>query len=231
MGLELVGELSGNPEWEYVLEDDSRRSYAGFLRSPMDRSECKQFFERIRDDTDWLQPEGPHGPIPRKTAWMVKSGCNCMYRYGQIEVPPAEFPPWMVDLMSVVMPHCGMNDRKDWPDSCNINLYTDGGMSVGWHSDDEQIFQGKFRDITIISLSLGVKRSFELRVNWPDEGEKQVRRLSLGSGDIMTMEGMVQKHFQHRVPKEDNVQGPRINLTWRWVVKHTPKCPAGRQRT
>ncbi|CAK0792107.1 unnamed protein product, partial [Prorocentrum cordatum] len=43
-------------------------------------------------------------------------------------------------------------------------------------------------------------------------------------------EGMFQKHLQHRVPREENVEGPRINLTWRWTLKHKPSCPAGRQR-
>eukprot|EP00419_Tripos_fusus_P030741 CAMPEP_0172768436 /NCGR_PEP_ID=MMETSP1074-20121228/184745_1 /TAXON_ID=2916 /ORGANISM="Ceratium fusus, Strain PA161109" /LENGTH=173 /DNA_ID=CAMNT_0013603837 /DNA_START=1 /DNA_END=519 /DNA_ORIENTATION=- len=47
----------------------------------------------------------------------------------------------------------------------------------------------------------------------------------------MTMEGMVQKHYMHRVPKEDNIEGPRINLTWRWVVRHRPRCPATRARS
>ena len=28
------------------------------------------------------------------------------------------------------------------------------------------------------------------------------RGLDRGDGDMMTMEGMTQKHFQHRVPKE-----------------------------
>lgn len=111
-----------------------------------------------------------------------------------------------------------------------MNLYDDGGMSVGWHSDDESLFQGKFRDINIISLSLGVTRNFELRRNWPEAREDNVARMRLQSGDIMTMEGMLQKHFQHRVPKEECVEAPRINLTWRWVVKHMPKCPQCRNR-
>merc|ERR1712224_1080525 len=37
-------------------------------------------------------------------------------------------------------------------------------------------------------------------------------------------EGLVQKYYQHRVPKE-KATGPRINLTWRWVKKHRPGCP------
>lgn len=137
----------------------------------------------------------------------------------------------MNDLMKQVMPYCGIESSEDWPTSCNLNLYEDGGMSVGWHSDDERLFQGKFQDIRILSLSLGVSRKFEMRANWPEENEKQHRRVLLASGDIMTMEGMLQKHFQHRVPREENIQGPRINLTWRWIAKHNPRCPAGRRRT
>merc|ERR1719210_418617 len=136
----------------------------------------------------------------------------------------------MNELMALVMPLCGLPDSSAWPNSCNVNLYEDGGMSVGWHSDDEMLFQGKFQDALIISLSLGTTRKFETRANWPEEGEKPVRRILLASGDLMTMEGMFQKHYQHRVPREDNIQGQRINLTWRWIVKHRPKCSAGRPR-
>ncbi|CAE8627369.1 unnamed protein product [Polarella glacialis] len=161
---------------------------------------------------------------------MVAQGCACTYKYGRIEVEPQVYPPWMLQLMSQIMPLCGLPDQSTWPNSCNLNLYEDGGMSVGWHSDDEKVFQGKFNDIAILSLSLGVKRKFELRANWPEEGERPVRMIHLGDGDICTMEGMVQKHYQHRVPKEGNVQGPRINLTWRWVVLHNPQCPAKRMR-
>jgi len=187
-------------------------------------------FEDVRQGTNWKQPEGPNGLIPRKTAWMVSAGCECTYRYGRIEVDPQPYPPWMHDLMKQVMPYCGIESSEDWPTSCNLNLYEDGGMSVGWHSDDERLFQGKFQDIRIVSLSLGVSRKFEMRANWPEENEKQHRRVLLSSGDIMTMEGMLQKHFQHRVPREENIQGPRINLTWRWIFKHNPRCPAGRRR-
>merc|ERR1711972_574632 len=107
--------------------------------------------------------------------------------------------------MQQIMPLCGLPNASDWPTCCNLNLYEDGGMSVGWHADDERLFQGKFRDVRIISLSLGARRSFELRPNWPEDGEKNMYRLLLGSGDMLTMEGMTQKHYQHRVPKEDGV--------------------------
>jgi len=231
VGLSLISEDCPRVNnWRYVLRDDSRRCFAGLHPSPFSEEQLSKLFEDVRDGTSWKQPEGPNGLIPRKTAWMVAAGCGCTYRYGRIEVDPQPYPPWMHDVMKQVMPYCGIELREDWPTSCNLNLYEDGGMSVGWHSDDERLFQGKFQDIRILSFSLGVSRKFELRANWPEENEKQHRRVLLSSGDIMTMEGMLQKHYQHRVPREENIQRPRINLTWRWIFKHTPRCPAGRRR-
>lgn len=233
IGLKLLGELAGplvSKQWQYILSDESRRSYAGLLQKPSELlPHLGEFFQRIKDGTHWKQPEGPMGALPRKTGWMVKSNCTCMYRYGGVEVAPEGFPTWMTDLMKLVMPLCGLLP-ENWPNACNLNLYEDGGMSVGWHSDDERLFQGRFQDCRIISLSLGVERRFEMRLNWPEEKEQGIRRVRLGNGDILTMEGMTQKHFQHRVPREENVKAPRINLTWRYVLKHDPRCPAGRSR-
>merc|ERR1711920_1155639 len=131
--------------------------------------------------------------------------------------------------MTEAMGFCGLKSKDDWPDCCNMNLYEHGGDSVGWHADDESLFQGKFQDILIISLSFGLTRKFHLRYNWPNENEQhEPFEIDLKTGDIMTMEGMTQKHMQHRVPKEEDISGPRINLTWRWVLKHTPKCPKAR---
>jgi len=230
-GLQLLGELAPRTtKWKYILRDESRRSFAGFLSNPFPKHLTQKWEAAVRDGTEWKQPMGSHGPVPRQTAWMVKKGCSCTYRYGGLEVEPQIYPNWMLELLRHAMPLCGLTDTKDWPDCCNMNLYSDGGMSVGWHSDDERLFQGNFQDIRIISLSFGQARRFELRLNWLEEGDRRLRHVQLGTGDLMTMEGMVQKHFQHRVPREEGVDGARINLTWRWIVKHNPKCPAGRRR-
>lgn len=229
-GMKLVGETRMDLPWVYLVADESRRSFTGFLRNRLSAADAGDYFERIRRETDWKQPDGPMGMLPRKTCWMVSKGCACPYRYGGIEVAPQEYPPWMLELQKVVMPLCGFQEADSWPNSCNLNLYADGGMSVGWHSDDERLFQGKFADCSIISLSLGARRKFELRLNWPEESERSCWQLILGDGDILTMEGMAQKHYQHRVPREDGIDAPRINLTWRWVAKHSPQCPVERHR-
>merc|ERR1712187_609835 len=112
------------------------------------------------------------------------------------------------------MPSCGIESREQWPNSCNLNLYKDGSMSVGWHADDEEIFQGSLRDIRILSVSLGATRTFELRPFLLDgiaeSGAKL--RMNLHNGDVCSMEGLVQKYYYHKVPKE-KADGPRINLT------------------
>eukprot|EP00419_Tripos_fusus_P013707 CAMPEP_0172742192 /NCGR_PEP_ID=MMETSP1074-20121228/128911_1 /TAXON_ID=2916 /ORGANISM="Ceratium fusus, Strain PA161109" /LENGTH=44 /DNA_ID= /DNA_START= /DNA_END= /DNA_ORIENTATION= len=42
------------------------------------------------------------------------------------------------------------------------------------------------------------------------------------------MEGMTQKHYKHRVPKDSQCFGAaRINLTWHWVKAHAPQCLIG----
>jgi len=230
-GLQLIGELcQPGTGWNYIVNDENRRSFAAYRPSQLQPEQSKVCFDRIREGTAWKQPQGNMGPIPRKTSWMVCQGCACTYKYGSVQVDPEVYPPWMLELMEMTMPLCGIPNREAWPNSCNLNLYEDGAMSVGWHSDDERLFNGKFQDIRIISLSFGARRKFELRPNWPAPGEKPVYQMQLGDGDLCTMEGMMQKHYQHRVPKEGYVQGPRINLTWRWTTRHTPQCPASRRR-
>ena len=169
---------------------------------PLTQDQVDHFFQLILHGTHWRQPTGPSGTIPRKTAWMAANGCHCIYRYGGVEVRPQAFPTWMAEVLEAYMPYCGINDPTQWPDSCNVNLYENGAQSVGWHSDDEALFQGGQRDIRIVSLSLGQRRRFCLKLNWPEEGERPVQKLLLDSGCLCTMEGMVQKHFAHEVHKE-----------------------------
>lgn len=204
--------------------DESRRCFAAFHPSPVSNDRLSQLFHTIKNGTEWLQPKGPLGVIPRQTAWMVASGCECTYHYGGIAVKPAVFPQWMFDVMRSYMPLCGFNDASKWPNSCNLNLYENGSQSVGWHADDEVLFQGLHNDIRILSLSLGQRRKFRIKKNWPQEGEDDCHTFMLSSGMLCTMEGMLQKHYQHCVPKEKEDLGPRINLTWRWIVKHDKGC-------
>merc|ERR1740121_950397 len=119
-----------------------------------------------------------------KTDWMTAEGCRCAYKYGGVEVDPTEFPAWMIEIMETVMPLCGIRGQGRWPNCCNLNLYEDGGMSVGWHADDEELFGGKTNDCPIISLSLGQTRTFELQLKGVAEGSQHdTHKIPLSSGE------------------------------------------------
>jgi len=230
IGLQLLGDLSPeNVNWQYVLRDESRRSFAGFLPQHFSKSQCQDFFWRVKEGTDWKQPECPGGVVPRKVAWSTTKGCSCTYQYGGVMAEPREFQPFMMELLQVVMPVCGITSEQDWPNACNLNLYEDGNMFVGWHADNETLFQGTERDTRVISFSLGQRRQFELCPIWPEEHEAgRISSVMLGEGDLLVMEGMTQKHYKHRVPKDSQCNGARINLTWHWVKKHGPQCLMGK---
>merc|ERR1712039_506448 len=92
--------------------------------------------------------------------------------------------------------------------------YEDGSNEVGWHSDDEVYFQSLSGDTRIISFSLGSARDFCWRLQGTD---KTLGSAPLGHGDIMTMEGLFQKHYKHSVPVSDAPCGRRLNFTFRWI--------------
>lgn len=219
LGEEATGSLALATNWSYPVQDEAWRCFGGYLPGAVPAPQRKRFFDAVRAGTTWLQPEGRWGPLPLRTAWMTTAPCTCKYRYGGAEVVPETFPQWMQDIMATCMPLCGLLRPDEWPNSCNLNLYEDGQQSVGWHADNESLFQGKVRDCPIISLSLGQTRTFELKCRGSNH------KMKLEDGDLCTMEGLTQKHFQHRVGKEGGKNiGPRINLTWRWVVEHMKEC-------
>jgi len=209
------------------LDDKSQRCFAAHLQSPLDIGLRGNLFEKVYSGTRWVNPvDSRTGAVfLRATSWMVQRGCTCTYAYGGVDVLPEVFPPWMHELMELCMPLCGLREDA-WPNSCNLNLYESGKAGVGWHADDEELFQGTYdeADVQIISLSLGATRTFELRTKATDaKGEREVFSVALADGDLCTMEGLTQHFYQHAVP-EETATGPRINLTWRHIRRHQPGC-------
>ena len=92
------------------------------------------------------------------------------------------------------------------------NLYRDGNDSVSLHADNEPMMGD-----VIASVSLGALRLFRLKRN----GGRWVFKRRLGHGSLLIMAGDTQKNFGHEVPKESGVTEPRINLTFRRILKAT----------
>lgn len=96
---------------------------------------------------------------------------------------------------------------------CLINYYPDGDSYISWHSDGESDI---IKNSDIVSVNLGGSRIFKLRNN----KTKEVKNVLLKNGDILIMSGNCQNEYQHCVPKSKKYNKPRINLTFRNIIKH-----------
>eukprot|EP00933_Yihiella_yeosuensis_P059777 TRINITY_DN6141_c3_g1_i1.p1 TRINITY_DN6141_c3_g1~~TRINITY_DN6141_c3_g1_i1.p1 ORF type:complete len:625 (-),score=122.25 TRINITY_DN6141_c3_g1_i1:241-2115(-) len=205
--------------WKLVMEDHHRRSYVSHRKKAFRAETLKTWWESLAAKISWDRPSKEDFVLPRSTCWLTRSNCSCEYEYFGLSVPPSKMDDWFLEITDAVCRTCGIKVR---PNSCNANYYASGNESVSWHSDDEPLFDAVHRDALIISLSLGTARKFELRSK---DDPEACNVLTLEDGDLCTMEGLCQKHYKHRVATEPGLEGPRINLTWRWVCKHDATCP------
>ncbi len=165
------------------------------------------------DEVAWRQDEmnTPAGriPFPRLTAWQGEP--DAIYVYSGIRNVPQPWTPtvsWLKARAEAVS-----NVRFN---SVLINRYRSGTDSMGWHADKERELG---REPVIASISLGTTRTFEFRHN----ATRQTHKLPLAHGSLLVMRGRTQLDWVHRIPKEPNTEGERINLTFRQIN------PAGAQ--
>jgi len=189
-------------------------------------------FQELKSKVNWVELMGGSN-VTRKTGWFVREGCQCPYNYGKQRVEAQAFPDWFWEMSQRWLKSLNLDGTdKDaaMPDCVNLNLYEDGNHTVAWHSDDEPLFQGKFKDARIISVSLGTSRKFQTGLKAPRRGgilkpEKgSVESFTLGHGHLCTMEGLFQKHYLHQIAK-GTVKSPRINATFRYIAEHDYNCP------
>lgn len=142
---------------------------------------------------------------PREIAYMADNGLH--YTYSKTQLNPVPFPKEVMSIKQEAERLAGSAFN-----CCLLNQYRDGKDNLGWHSDNEALFG---RNPTIASVSFGAKRDFVLRRN-ADHSEKW--KCSLGGGDVLIMKGKTQSEWMHSIPKRSSC-GPRINLTFRYIVK------------
>lgn len=91
---------------------------------------------------------------------------------------------------------------------CLLNLYEDGDASISYHTDDEKEMDLNY---PIVVLSLGATRQFLFK----DIETKEVIKTEIKNGEILLMYPGCQSKYFHSIPKEKNVNKPRISLTFR----------------
>jgi alkylated DNA repair dioxygenase AlkB len=147
-------------------------------------------------------------PVPRMTAWFGDAD----YTYSGIRHRAAPFPAVVQRLRERAEVISGVSYN-----AVLLNLYRDGGDSVGWHSDHEA---GLGDCPTIASLSLGATRCFQFR----HRRTKETITLELSEALWLVMAGETQRFWVHQVPKTTAAVERRINLTLRRMIPvHQPR--------
>ena len=93
-----------------------------------------------------------------------------------------------------------------------LNLYRDGADSNGWHADNEKEL-GKHPQIA--SFSFGATRFFHFKHR---KIKSERYKMELQHGSLLLMEGAMQEHWLHQIPKTKKPLEPRINLTFRKII-------------
>ena len=169
----------------------------------------------------------------QKQAWCVMPGCSCHYTYGRNNKPheASPFPPYLNSTLQsmndlVATNHDGLYSYKGATyNGCNITLYLDPEDNLGWHDDNDDLFNtnttspSDFKSIA--SFSIGSPRQFQFK----HKTTNQQHNTTLHNGSVVIMEKATQNNYVHRIPatqfNDDNFHNIRIALTFRHI---TPNC-------
>jgi alkylated DNA repair dioxygenase AlkB len=97
-------------------------------------------------------------------------------------------------------------------DRISCAYYRSGEDSVAWHRD--RVLRNLPSGF-VATVSTGDPRPFLMR---PRGGGKSIR-FNLGMGDLFVMGGTCQRTWEHTVPKQKSVPGPRISVMFRHTAR------------
>lgn len=101
---------------------------------------------------------------------------------------------------------------------CYVNSYLSGLASIPRHSDVLLLPQLGQEPI-IAAVSFGVTRTFQLWDASAPRDRSRMKQVELGHGDLCIMHGRSQLDWLHAIPKQKDVTGERLSLTFRF---HNP---------
>lgn len=245
--IQLIPELSPFERqiWEPFVQDHDTQSYSyllpasSFISSSFaSKQDLDRWFQELHPskyDTDdaWTIASYKGETLLRKTAWCVfEDQCVCEYGYSdtwQKRLQNPKMKQVLKEITNAVSEAIFGKEQNTKTvlvpsfNSCNLNYYPQGG-GVGFHADDEFLFDGLEQSVRIVSLSLAApnenpnkddnpncwgSRIFQVRKKEVDEDgdssnpkhntTSKIKEILLGHGDLMTMEGFFQKFYLHSV--------------------------------
>ena len=172
----------------------------------------KQYLFDMCKSLNWqahsIHIQGKEIPVPRLIAWFG----DVNYTYSGITHHAQPMPDFIDLVRQVIEKLCSEKlGKKVKFNSVLLNYYRNGKDSISFHSDDEKELD---EDPVIVSISLGVTRKFIFKNK--KDGKNKVEYM-LTNGHCLVMYGTTQKEWLHGILKEPEVEGERINLTFRFT--------------
>lgn len=167
------------------------------------------YFEILSRTVEWKHDEavifGKHILTKRKVAWYGDD--NFSYTYSNITKQALPWTKELIELKTLTE-----EKTKETYNSCLLNLYHTGDEGMAWHSDAEKDLK---KHGAIASLSFGAERKFGFK----HKQTKESIYIMLEHGSLLVMKDTTQHNWLHRLPPTKLITMPRINLTFRMIVK------------
>lgn len=175
----------------------------------MDNSQSQHFYNCLLESIEWKNDEaiifGQLITTKRKVAWYGDT--HFKYSYSKITKEALLWTPELQELKLLVE-----EKTNETYNSCLLNLYHDGNEGMAWHSDGEKDLK---KNGAIASLSFGAERKFAFK----HKTTKETVSLMLEHGSLLVMKDETQTHWLHRLPPTKKISKPRINLTFRSIIR------------
>ena len=189
-----------------LLPDGGTVNYYGRI---MNLQEADQYLQVLLTGIEWKNDEavifGRHILTKRKVAWYGDSKFS--YTYSNITRQALVWTKELLALKKLVE-----ELTNESYNSCLLNLYHNGEEGMAYHSDGEKDLK---KNGAIASLSFGAERKFSFK----HKKTKETVSLVLEHGSLLVMKGETQLNWLHRLPPTKLVHKPRINLTFRCIVR------------
>lgn len=202
--LDLFGNISDSTS--NILPKDGVVNYYGKLFS---QQESDHYYKNLLANIEWKNDEalilGKLIITKRKVAWYGDKEFE--YTYSN---RTKKALPWTKELLELKSKT--ENETGEKFNSCLLNLYHTGDEGMAWHSDGEKDLK---KDGAIGSLSFGAGRKFSFK----HKSTKESVSVWLEHGSLLVMKGTTQTHWLHRLPPTKKILTPRINLTFRTIIK------------
>lgn len=189
-----------------LLPADGTVNYYGRLFSTQ---QANHYLDCLLNTIEWKNDEaiimGKLIVTKRKVAWYGEKEFE--YTYSNTTKKALPWTTELLELKAIIESKTGETFN-----SCLLNLYHTGEEGMAWHSDGEKDLK---KNGAIGSLSFGAERKFLFK----HKQTKETVPIVLEHGSLLVMKDTTQTNWLHRLPPTTRVTKPRVNLTFRTIIR------------